>query len=509
MNLRLPVVLTILLVISACGSDKTESPQIQLEESIPTETVNDQDSQTPDASQGEENTDNSQDDNSSNEDQTGQEPGDEQAEDTNEPLPVIDDIQCSVSYPLSINHIWDEVSQEDLLPLYDGIKTNNSNWQASNLDSSIIIELNQPALLKHLVITWQSLDKSHFFKVHASKDKENWQLISDTNQSQKDKLIPDVIDLANTSFGEVTAAYIKLELIEDELLEPSQLLEVQAFGCFQDVSHDIELIDWYLSVPTDEDDNGKSDSIKETDLSAGYFDPRFFSLSEDGGLIFSTSVSGYRTSTNTNYVRSELREMLRRGNTSHNTQGVNANNWVFSSAPQTDLNNAGGIDGELHAELAVNHVTTTGEDYQVGRVIIGQIHANDDEPARLYYRKLPNNTHGSIYLAHEILGGDDIYFEIIGSRDNNASNPDDGILLNEKFSYSIVVAGNILTVSVTKSDGQKHTVNVDMSDSGYDEGGQYMYFKAGVYHLNNSGDQHDHVQATFYQITNSHIGYLE
>ena len=37
------------------------------------------------------------------------------------------------------------------------------------------------------------------------------------------------------------------------------------------------------------------------------------------------------------------------------------------------------------ATLAVNHVTTTGEKYQIGRVIIGQIHAKDDEPVRLYY----------------------------------------------------------------------------------------------------------------------------
>ena len=216
-------------------------------------------------------------------------------------------------------------------------------------------------------------------------------------------------------------------------------------------------------MPLDEDNNGKSDSIKENDLADGFYDPRFFNLSADGGLIFSTSVSGYKTSTNTNYVRAELREMLRRGNTSYSTQGVNKNNWVFSTAPASNLNNAGGVDGELNAELAVNSVTTTGENYQIGRVIIGQIHANDDEPVRLYYRKLPGNTLGAIYIAHETLGGDDAYFEIIGSRSNSASNPTDGIALNERFSYSIDVAGHALTVKIIKADGSEFVQTVDMT----------------------------------------------
>lgn len=49
---------------------------------------------------------------------------------------------------------------------------------------------------------------------------------------------------------------------------------------------------------------------------------------------------------------------------------------------------------------------------------------------------------------------------------------------------------------------------VVMSDSGYDRGGQYMYFKAGVYNQNSTGDPKDYVQAAFYKIENSHSGYL-
>ena len=240
-----------------------------------------------------------------------------------------------------------------------------------------------------------------------------------------------------------------------------------------------------------------------------YFNAQFFFLNTDGGLVFRAPIEGAKTSTNTKYTRTELREMLRRGNTNINVQGVNKNNWVFSSAPDNDLVAAGGVDGELIAELAVNHVTETGDKSQVGRVIIGQIHANNDEPIRVYYRKLPQNNKGSIYLAHEIEGGDDIYYELIGNRSQSATNPENGITLNERFGYKIKVVGNSLTLTVTREGQANVTQTVDMTNSGYDQGGQYMYFKAGVYNQNNTGDVKDYVQATFYKITNSHTGYQD
>jgi poly(beta-D-mannuronate) lyase len=180
---------------------------------------------------------------------------------------------------------------------------------------------------------------------------------------------------------------------------------------------------------------------------------------------------------------------------------------VFGDAPSSDRNNAGGVDGILDATLAVNHVTTTGSSSQVGRVIIGQIHANDDEPVRLYYRKLPGNSKGSIYFAHEPNGGSDQYIEMIGRRSSSASNPSDGIALDEKFSYRIRVDGSNLTVTIMRPGKPDVSRSVNMSNSGYNNGGQYMYFKAGVYNQNNSGDSNDYVQATFYKIENSHTGY--
>ena len=269
-----------------------------------------------------------------------------------------------------------------------------------------------------------------------------------------------------------------------------------------------ELIDWYLTTPEDADRNGKSDRVTEAELVAGYTDPRYFTTADDGGMVFRATIAGARTSNNTRYTRTELREMLRRGDTAISTKTSdgrpNKNNWVFSSAPLSAQRSAGGVDGTLRATLAVNHVTTTGDRSQVGRVIVGQIHAKDDEPARLYYRKLPGHARGSLYVAHEPSGGDDIYFELIGSRSDSSPDPADGIALDERFSYEIRVEGNQLRVRITQGDAVRAERLIDMSDSGYDVDNDYMYFKAGVYNQNASGDPDDYVQATFYALENRH-----
>jgi len=266
-----------------------------------------------------------------------------------------------------------------------------------------------------------------------------------------------------------------------------------------------ELVDWYLGLPVDEDGDGKSDRISEQQLSEGWTDPRFFFLSEDGGLSFRAPVRGATTSERTKYVRTELREMLRRGNTEHSTTGVGPNNWVLSSAPKRTRKAAGAIDGELHAELRIDHVTTTGHPNEIGRVIIGQIHGRDDEPVRIYYRKLPQNQNGSLYFAHEVDGvAEDIYVPLLGDKSNDAVDPADGIPLGERFGYSIVAVGNLLEVTITQHGVPVARKRLDMSESGYGTRDEYLYFKAGVYNQNNSGDDSDYVQATFFELKNLH-----
>tara|TARA_B100001059_G_scaffold205978_1_gene216433 strand:- start:9971 stop:10927 length:957 start_codon:yes stop_codon:yes gene_type:complete len=269
-------------------------------------------------------------------------------------------------------------------------------------------------------------------------------------------------------------------------------------------SENFDLLDWSLTLPTDLNKDKKADIVYERALANGFELKPLFYTAEDGGMVFACPNEGAKTSSNTKYARTELREMLRRGKTQIKTQGITKNNWVFSQAHGSVKRDAGAIEGSLEATLAVNRVSVTGDEKQVGRVIIGQIHATDDEPIRLYYRKLPDNEKGSIYFAHEINGGDDVWTDIIGSRSHTLSDPEDGIQLNEKFSYKITVENSVLFVTIIRPGKANITQSLDMSQSGYHSNNQYMYFKAGVYNQNNSGDPRDYVQATFYHLDNQH-----
>ncbi|WP_406682721.1 polysaccharide lyase family 7 protein [Seonamhaeicola sp. MEBiC1930] len=270
-------------------------------------------------------------------------------------------------------------------------------------------------------------------------------------------------------------------------------------------SENFDLSTWKLQIPEDEGD-GTSLDIKVSELNNKYENNKYFYTGDDGGMVFKCPIDGFKTSANTSYTRSELREMLRGTNTSISTSGVNKNNWVFGTAPTADINAAAGYDGEMTATLAMNHVTTTGSSSHIGRVVIGQIHANSDEPIRIYYRKLPDNALGSIYFAHEPTDGNgaEQWYDMIGSRSNTAANPEDGIALNEKFSYKIKVVGDLLTVTISREGKDDVVKTVNMINSGFNVGGQYMYFKAGLYNVNNSGDGADYVQATFYKLEKSH-----
>jgi len=266
-----------------------------------------------------------------------------------------------------------------------------------------------------------------------------------------------------------------------------------------------DLTTWYLSQPFDHDADGKPDDVSAPYLAQGYEHPEHFFTAKDGGLTFKSFIKGVRTSNNTHYVRTELREMLRRGDESIPLKGVTKNNWVFSSAPIADQKAAGAVDGVLEATLKIDHTTTTGAPNQVGRFIIGQIHDKDDEPIRLYYRKLPNRDTGTVYFAHEnSKEGTDIWYELAGGLSGKT---DDGVALGEVFSYRIDVVGNTMTVTLMREGKPDSVQVVDMSKSGYDVGGRYMYFKAGVYNQNDSGDPEDYVQATFYKIKTSHGQY--
>jgi len=205
------------------------------------------------------------------------------------------------------------------------------------------------------------------------------------------------------------------------------------YGLRTDVppSENFDLTDWKLTLPVDQDGDGKADETSEASLADGWSDPAvFYTDPVTGGLVFRAPQGVSATTKKSKYPRTELREMLRAGDRSIDTRGKggapNKNNWVLPSAPETAKAKAGGVGGLLQATLAVNQVTRVGKAYQVGRVIIGQIHAKDDEVLRLYHRKLPTNSLGSLYYAHEIPNKGEVYVDIIGDRGDFISNPENG-----------------------------------------------------------------------------------
>lgn len=400
----------------------------------------------------------------------------------------------------------------------DGNTSSQSRWSNDDENAALTLDLGSTKTLGALTIKWFEGDKRIArFSVLTSTDNTNWTTVLTEADSSGRHSGFELVKIESSP-----ARLIRIVGLGNNQNRNTAIVEVQAHKC-QDADGNfsglfpnelgIELIDWYLSIPTDEDNSGTADSISETELANGYTNSEFFYASSDGGIVMRSPSYGFKTSANTSYVRVELREMLRRGENSIRAQGVNKNNWVFGSASAQGQNNAGGVDGDLKVTMAVNQVTSTGENYRIGRVIIGQIHANDDEPVRLYYRKLPGNERGSIYFAHEsrVKGSDgkniESYVEMIGSRSNNASDPVDGIALNEIFSYYISVNVNLLTVTLSCKGKADVVAHYDMSESLYDQEGQYHYFKVGVYNVNNSSDPEEFVQATFYEIKNSHIGY--
>ena len=262
-------------------------------------------------------------------------------------------------------------------------------------------------------------------------------------------------------------------------------------------SGNFDLSYWKLTRPngTERDEDALTNGfVKEGEF---YTDP------ETGAMVFSCPNYG-NTTTNSTYPRTELREMIRRGNTSIGTQGINKNNWVFSSSTMENQEAAGGVDGIMTATVAVDHVSLTSDEFRkVGRVIIGQIHASDDEPCRLYYRKLPGNTKGSIYFAHEPTTSAEQWHEMIGSRSDGAQDPADGIALGEIFSYEIKVIGNLLTVTIIREGKPDVVKEIDMTNSGFAD--DWMYFRAGNYNQNNAGDADEYAQVSFFALDVRHF----
>lgn len=406
-----------------------------------------------------------------------------------------------------------------------------SRWAAGTVPASLTLDLGQQVLVREVGIAWHLGDeRTSTFSLEVSDDGTSFTTLRGSGQSAGDTLSFDRYDVTDTS-----ARYVRISGTGTSDGAPFAIVEAAVFGCTLTAQTPIvpvlfdtgifgldpnvapgqnfELIDWALDTPEVDPSDGFAQRTQEGALAN--FSDEFFYTASDGGMVFRSTLSGATTSANSSFTRSELREMLRRGNTSFSTQGVGPNNWLLGYQPDPGTT-TGGRGGLLKGTLAINQVSTTGSDFQIGRMVFGQIHASSDEPLRLYYRKYPNNNRGYIYFAHEIRDGDDIYFMVVGpqitDRDRqpeDQSDPLNGIALNEIFSYEIHNAGSRIDVIIRRGDEDGEIIGhnfVDMAveNSGYDRVDEWNYFKAGVYSQNNTGSPTDFDMATFYRLENTH-----
>lgn len=453
---------------------------------------------------------------------------------------------CDASDPLTVISATDDGLYEETHGpenIIDGNFDPDSRWsnQSQGEPKAVVLNLGAVQTLKSLSIAWHKGDSRWSeFAIEVSVDGNAFTEVVSSRKSAGLSLEPELYD-----FDDTRAHYIKIISNGNASNDWNSIVEVLAYGCGVAVTkpevplvtkrkgqglfdlhlerppgENFDLTAWYVTTPADDNGDGKADSVYENELANGWTDSRYFYTDRaTGAMVFRSTPAGAKTSKNTKYTRTELRGMLRTGDESIATRVEggypNKNNWVFSSAPLSAQTKAAGVDGVLKATVAVNQVTRLGKAYQVGRVIIGQIHAKDDEPIRLYYRKLPKNKFGSIYFAHEPATGKERWIEIIGSRGDRAANPDDGIALDEIFSYEIEVRGKpeadkiipMLHVKIIRDDGTEVSADpFDMRDSGFSVEDDFMFFKAGAYSQNNSSPEPetDFDKVSFFKLSHSY-----
>lgn len=173
------------------------------------------------------------------------------------------------------------------------------------------------------------------------------------------------------------------------------------------------------------------------------------------------------------------------------TENEEGNNWVVYKAPnggdthgtsnntRTELAQskkwyASTANDKLNATLKVMNVSATGDARVAASysVVVGQIHSADgheNEPLKIFYKKFPEHTKGSVFWHYEIntkgddnsgrwdystaVWGDD--FSVVGTTENTyPKEPTNGIALGEEFSYEIEVKDGIMNLKFT-SEGHE------------------------------------------------------
>ncbi len=127
--------------------------------------------------------------------------------------------------------------------------------------------------------------------------------------------------------------------------------------------------------------------------------------------------------------------------------------------------------GRLTGTLKVQHVSSTGDATARSSyaVVVGQIHSgegHENEPLKIYYKKFPGHTKGSVFWNYEInTKGDNIgrfdystavwgydFSDVGPSPTEYPEEPEDGIVLGEEFSYEVNVYKGTMYLTFTSEN---------------------------------------------------------
>lgn len=144
-------------------------------------------------------------------------------------------------------------------------------------------------------------------------------------------------------------------------------------------------------------------------------------------------------------------------------------------------------DAKLSATLKVKQVSNTGDARVAAShaVVVGQIHSADgheNEPLKIFYKKFPGHSKGSVFWHYEInTKGDDNSgrwdfssavwgndFSVVGIEENAyPDEPVEGIALDEEFSYEIEVKAGTMYLTFSSDGHQTKTFTKNLISSEY------------------------------------------
>ncbi|MBF9197168.1 polysaccharide lyase family 7 protein [Microvirga terrestris] len=231
-------------------------------------------------------------------------------------------------------------------------------------------------------------------------------------------------------------------------------------------SRNFDLKHWKITLPADRYGTFSGTAYEVKNLNA-YVSPKYFYTGSDGAMVFKAPVGGATTS-GSRYARSELREM----------NGSERAAWTIAEG------------GVMRATLEIDQAPVLFNGAK-GRIVVGQVHGQEDELVRLYWER------NTLYFVNDIAGatGQETKFVLtnkVGLRPN--------VGLNERFSYSIDVTTDRVKVTVS-ADGQTYAATDYINQAWRSDA---LYFKAGTYLGVNETQGTGYGQTSFYDLKFSH-----